>query len=266
MEARTGSVVDLFEAVVALMIAPVEEDRAVVDLSAAAWARKVRCCRHGGYARTSPVVITLRAVGTKTCAVGSYAIAISILALAELDVKDPDAANEVEGITRDVDISALVRLDLDQGQGSLRHADLRRIPEGNVVQPFHWRLHGRGAERRPHRAAPDLQGRLDRPGRDPADEDRPCMGTRRRCGPAACQTEQDGAVHLIGLRRLDRPDEARYCDGYGSRRGSDPVLHDADSHYNGSAIQNNTNDSKDISSHELRCDPQRAGRRCRSDA
>jgi hypothetical protein len=94
------------------------------------------------------VVITLCAVGTKTCAVGSDAIAISILALAELDVKHADAPNEVESIARNVDISALVRLDLDQGQGILRHADLRRIPEGDVVQPFHWRLHGRGAERR----------------------------------------------------------------------------------------------------------------------
>ncbi len=82
MEARTGSVADLFEAVVPLMIPPIDEDRAVVDLSATAWAGKVRCCRHGGYARTSPVVITLCAVGTKTCAVGSDAIAISILALA----------------------------------------------------------------------------------------------------------------------------------------------------------------------------------------
>ena len=74
MEARTGSVADLFEAVVPLMIPPIDEDRAVVDLSASAWAGKVRCCRHGGYARASPVVITLRAVGTKTCAVGSDAI------------------------------------------------------------------------------------------------------------------------------------------------------------------------------------------------
>lgn len=138
MEARTGSVADLFEAVVPLMIPPIDEDRAVVYLSAAAWAGKVRCCWHGGYARTSPVVVTLRAVGAETCAVRSDAIAITILALAELDVKDADAANEVEGITRDVDISAFVRLDLDQGQGILRHADLRRIPEGNIVQPFHW--------------------------------------------------------------------------------------------------------------------------------
>ena len=108
MEARPGSVADLFEAVVALMIPPIDEDRAVVDLSASAWAGKVRCCRHGGYARTSPVVITLCAVGTKTCAVGSDAIAISILALAELDVKHADAADEIEGITRDIDVSVLV--------------------------------------------------------------------------------------------------------------------------------------------------------------
>ena len=261
MEARPGSVADLFEAVVPLMIPPIDEDRAVADLSATAWAGKVRCCRHGGYARTSPVVITLCAVGTKSCAVGSDAIAISILALAELDVKHANAPNEVESIARNVDISALVRLDLDQGQGILWHANLRRIPDGDVVQPFHWRLHGRGAERRTHWAPPDLQGRLNRPGRDPANEDRPCMGTRRRCRPAARQTEQDGAVDLIGVRRLDRPDEARYCDGYGSRRSSDPVLHDADSHYNGSPIRNNTNDSKDISSRELRGDPPSAGRR-----
>lgn len=95
------------------MIAPIDEDRAIADLSATAWAGKVRCCRHGGYARTSPVVITLRAVGTKTCAVGSDAIAISILALAELDVKDTDAADEVEGVARNVDVGLLVRLDFD---------------------------------------------------------------------------------------------------------------------------------------------------------
>lgn len=82
------------------------------------------------------------------------------------------------------------------------------------------------------------------------------MGTWRRCRPAACQTEQDGAVDLIGLRRLDRPDKARYGDGRGRRRGPDAVLHDADSRYNGAAIQNNTNDSKAISARRLRCCPQ----------
>ena len=35
MEARPGSVADLFEAVVAFMIAPVDEDRAVVYLTSA---------------------------------------------------------------------------------------------------------------------------------------------------------------------------------------------------------------------------------------
>jgi hypothetical protein len=48
------------------------------------------------------------------------------------------------------------------------------------------------------------------------------------------------------LRRLDRTDEARYCDGRSCRCGPDLVIHDADSSYNGAAIQNNTNDSKRI--------------------
>ena len=77
------------------------------------------------------------------------------------------------------------------------------------------------------------------------------MGTWRRCRPSACQTEQDGAVDLIGLRWLDRAYEARYGDGRGRRRRPDPVFHDADSLYNGAAIQNNMHDSKDISATEL---------------
>lgn len=76
------------------------------------------------------------------------------------------------------------------------------------------------------------------------------MGTWRRCRPSACQTEQDGAVDLIGLRWLDRAYEARYGDGR-RRRSPDPVFHDADSLYNSAAIQNNTRDSKEISSTEL---------------
>ena len=72
------------------------------------------------------------------------------------------------------------------------------------------------------------------------------MGTWRRCRPAARKTEQNGAVDLVGLRRLDLTDEARYCDGRGGRRGPDLVIHDADSIYNGAAIQNNTYDGKQI--------------------
>jgi hypothetical protein len=50
------------------------------------------------------------------------------------------------------------------------------------------------------------------------------------------------------LRRLDRTDEARYGDGRSCCCGPDLVIHDADSSYNGAAIQNYTNDSKEISS------------------
>ena len=72
------------------------------------------------------------------------------------------------------------------------------------------------------------------------------MGTGRRCRPAARETKQNGTVDLVGSRRLDRADEARYCDGRSCCCGPDLMIHDADSSYNGVAIQNNTYDSKQI--------------------
>lgn len=134
-----------------------------------------------------------------------------------------------------------------QGAGTLRHIHLRLVMGGEVVQPLHWRQWGSGAERRPHRAAPDLQGWIDRPGRDPTDEDGRRMGIRCRGLPAARETELGGAADLVGLRRFDRPDEARSGDGRGRRRGSDPVLHGAYSDHNGASIQNHSTDSKEIS-------------------
>ena len=82
------------------MVPPIDEDRSVADGSAAPRARKVRCRRNLGHTRTCPVIVSLGAVGTKARVVRADAIAITILALAELDVIDPDAPDEVEFVTR----------------------------------------------------------------------------------------------------------------------------------------------------------------------
>jgi hypothetical protein len=50
------------------------------------------------------------------------------------------------------------------------------------------------------------------------------------------------------LGRCCRAEQAGYGYGCGSRSASDHLLHDADSLYNSVSIQNNTNDSKEISS------------------
>ena len=57
---------------------------------------------------------------------------------------------------------------------------------------------GLAAETRPHRAVPDLQRWLDRPWRDPGNEDGAGMGAFGRGWPAACEAEKDRAIDGIG--------------------------------------------------------------------
>ena len=108
MQARPGSVADLFEAVVALMIAPVDEDRAITHPVAVSGVGQIGSGRHLGDAGAGPVIVALDPVGAEARGVRCDAVAVSVLALAELDVKHADAADEIEGITRDVDVSVLV--------------------------------------------------------------------------------------------------------------------------------------------------------------
>ncbi len=125
------------------------------------------------------MIVTLRSIRTEARAVRADAIAVAILALAELDVINPNASDEVEFVTRDIDVGTLVSLNRDEKDCEIRHADRRFFPEGNVVEPLHWRKRGRAVERHSHRAAPDLERWLDRPGRDPLDEDSTCMSAWR---------------------------------------------------------------------------------------
>ncbi len=108
MEAQPGSVADLFEAVVAFMIAPVDEDRAVTHPVAVSCVGQIGGGRHLGDAGPGPVIVALDPVGAEARRVRGDAVAVSVPALAELDVKHADAADEIEGITRDIDVGALV--------------------------------------------------------------------------------------------------------------------------------------------------------------
>ena len=86
MEARPGSVADLFEAVVAFMIAPVDEDRAVTHPVAVSGIGQIGGGRHLGDAGPGPVIVALDPVGAEARGVRCDAVAVSVLALAELDV------------------------------------------------------------------------------------------------------------------------------------------------------------------------------------
>src|SRR5690606_26428875 len=61
----------------------------------------------------------------------------------------------------------------------------------------------------------DLQGRLDRPGRDAANELGACPRAGDRGGPSAGEAQKDGAVDLVALRLAGG--RARYYGGQGQR-------------------------------------------------
>ena len=92
-----GSVSDLFEAIVSFMVAPIDEDRTVTDPVAMRGPGQERGRRNGRGTRALPVVITLHTVGAKARGIGNDALPVTVLALAELDVVNTDAPNEVEG-------------------------------------------------------------------------------------------------------------------------------------------------------------------------
>jgi hypothetical protein len=114
---------------------------------------------------------------------------------------DPDASDEVEFVTRDIDVGMLVSLNWDERNFEIRHVDRRFCLEGDVVEPFHWRKRGRAVECYSHWAAPDLERWLDWPGRDPLDEDSTRMSARCRSRPATREAEEDGAINLVTLGR-----------------------------------------------------------------
>jgi hypothetical protein len=147
------------------------------------------------------MIVTLGAVGTKARAVRADAIAVAILALAELDVINPNASDEVEFVTRDINVGTLVSLNWDERNCEIRDTYRRFGLEGDVEEPFHWRKRGRAVERHPHWAAPDLERWFDWPGRDPLDEDGTRMSARCRSWPATRKAKQDGAIDLVTLGR-----------------------------------------------------------------
>lgn len=60
-----GSVSDLFEAIVAFMVAPIDEDRTVTDRAAMRGPGQERSRGNGCGTRALPVVITLHTVGAE---------------------------------------------------------------------------------------------------------------------------------------------------------------------------------------------------------
>jgi hypothetical protein len=85
-------------------------------------------------------------------------------------------------------------------------------------QPVKARDRVRRFKRRAHRAAPDLQRRLDRPRRDPADELRERPGTGNRRGPTAGKAQEDCTIDLIALHGggFGRKRHEAYRDDRGS--------------------------------------------------
>ena len=227
------SIADLFRPIVPGMVTPVHKDRAPGIAAAMLRHREIRCLRDSSHRGSGPAIVALRAIGAETGGIAANAVAIAVLMLAELDVVDPNAAHEVENIAGDVDIGLPLGLREDKS----RHFDrdgqgtFTRLAERNVIEPLHRAERRTVAEGRAHRAAPDLQGRLDRPGRDAANE----LGAGPRAGdrgwPSAGEAQKDGAVDLVAL--CHNGGRAQYCSGQGQRGcpngGSKGRVHGGDS-------------------------------------
>jgi hypothetical protein len=56
----------------------------------------------------SPSVITLYAVESKSRGIAAIAVAIAVFVLSVLDVIDANAAHEIKGIARDVDVCLFI--------------------------------------------------------------------------------------------------------------------------------------------------------------
>ncbi|SDJ60865.1 hypothetical protein SAMN04487993_10671, partial [Salipiger marinus] len=127
-----GSVSNLFEAVVSFMVAPIDEDRAITHPTTVLGTGQKRGRWNSSHARSLPAIIALHTVGAEPSRVVADAITVTILMLAELDMVDADAPNEVEGAARDVDIGAFIGLRQHERTCRIREADLR--PDGRCCR------------------------------------------------------------------------------------------------------------------------------------
>lgn len=105
------SVVHLLEPVIALIVSPVDEHRAVIDggaMIAPTFQADMRLGQRGD-GRTRPVKIALDSIGTEKDCFETAAIAVAGFVLARIpNIEDTDRADEVELRSTDVDVGSVL--------------------------------------------------------------------------------------------------------------------------------------------------------------
>ena len=130
-------VVHLFEAVVALIVTPIDEDRSVIDTRAilAPTFKSHMGLGQGSYGRSMPGEITLGPVGAEDD--GRAAIAVTVTTGFMLpciaNIKDADGPHEVELRSADIDVRAILN-ELEGPFGRNEIVDWRRLARSTAVR------------------------------------------------------------------------------------------------------------------------------------
>jgi len=105
-------VVHLFEAVVALIVTPIDEDRSVIDAGAmfAPTFKSLMGLGQGGYGRSLPREIALGSVCAEDHGGGTAAVTITAgFVLSRIpDIKDADGSHKIELWSADIDVRAIL--------------------------------------------------------------------------------------------------------------------------------------------------------------
>ena len=132
------SVIHLFEAVVALIVTPIDEDRTVVDTGAilAPTFKSYMGLGQGSYGRSLPSEIALGSVRAEDH--GRTAIAVTVTTGFMLpriaNIKDADGPHEVEFRSADIDVRAILN-ELEGPVGWNEIVDWRGLERPTVVGP-----------------------------------------------------------------------------------------------------------------------------------
>jgi len=196
-----GSVIDLLRAVSALVIFPVDKDGTDPDARAGGPETLValKCRWKLTRGRDPPSKLSGAVVRTMPDQVrASTMLAFANHPLGQRSVKHINGADEGKGGPADIDISTMSdslckveNLHFGYRGGFWSGTEPRQsVKARGGVRRF---------KRRAHRAAPDLQRWLDRPGRYAADKLRTRPRTRNRRRPTACEAQEDCTIDLVAL-------------------------------------------------------------------